>query len=97
MPNPLCACGEIEDTHHYLLNCIRYRDIRQEMLTTVSSIFAPSLNLLLFGNATLSRLENVTIFIAVQKFIKKTKRLLKTDCPCILLYHSVTSNNMSSR
>ena len=44
------------------------------MLTTVSSIFARSLNLLLFGNATLSQLENVTIFIAVKKFIKKTKR-----------------------
>ena len=66
--NPLCACGEIEDTRHYLLNCDRYRDTRQEMLTAVS------LNLLLFGNATLSQLENVTIFIAVQTFIKKTKR-----------------------
>ena len=74
IPNPLCAFGEIEDTRHYLLNCIRYRDIRQEMLTTVSSIFAPSLNVLLFGNATLSRPENITIFIAVQKFIKKSKR-----------------------
>ena len=39
------------------------------MLITVSFVFASSLNLPLFGNATLSRLENVTTFIAVQKFI----------------------------
>ena len=67
------------------------------MLSTVSSIFAPSLNLLLFGNATLSRLENVTIFIAVQSLLRKPNGSLETDCPCILLYHSVTSNNMASR
>ena len=64
----------MEDTRHYLLNCIRYRDIRQEMMTTVSSIFSSSLFVLLFGNAMLSRLENITIFIAVQKFIKKSKQ-----------------------
>ena len=97
IPNPLCTCGEIEDTRHYLLNCIRYRDIRQEMLTTVSSIFATSLNVLLFGNATLLRLESIIILLLYRSLLRNPNGSLDTDSPCILLYHSVTSNNMSLR
>ncbi|MES9994058.1 MAG: hypothetical protein ABW098_19070, partial [Candidatus Thiodiazotropha sp.] len=72
--SPLCVCGEIEDTFHFLLECDIYSDLRRELLTSVSSICNPSLNVLLFGSPDISDDLNVQIFAAVQKYILKTKR-----------------------
>ena len=60
--------------------------------TVPCAICAPSLTLLLFGNPTLSLMEDITIVKAVQRFITKSKRFTETDC--IILHHFVTLNNI---
>ena len=72
--SPRCACGSIEDTNHYLFVCHRYTDSRRELLNTVSTICHPNLNVLLYGDPSLSFDQNKHIFSAVQDFIIKTKR-----------------------
>ncbi|MCG8116730.1 MAG: reverse transcriptase domain-containing protein, partial [Candidatus Thiodiazotropha endolucinida] len=65
----LCACGAVEDTHHYLLACEQYTDIRQELINIVSAICQPSLNILLYGSTDLSANDNTQIVLAVHDFI----------------------------
>ena len=52
--SPLCICGVIEDTRHYLFVCTRYLDLRQELSNAVSATCEPTLNVLLYGNTELS-------------------------------------------
>ncbi|MCG8113032.1 MAG: reverse transcriptase domain-containing protein [Candidatus Thiodiazotropha taylori] len=72
--NPLCVCGSIEDTHHFMFICNRYGNHRQTLLDTVSMFCRPTLNLLLFGSSELSLIQNKQVFLAVQDFLLKTKR-----------------------
>lgn len=71
---PRCVCGSIEDTHHYLLVCNQYTDIRRELMNTVSEICNPSLNVLLYGDPSLSFEENKTIVLTVHEYILRSKR-----------------------
>ena len=72
--SPLCICGAIEDTRHYLFVCTRYLDLRQELINTVSAMCEPTLNVLLYGNTELSYEQNKEIFLSVQNYIVKSKR-----------------------
>ena len=72
--SPLCICGAIEDTRHYLFECTRYLDLRQELINAVSAICEPTLNVLLYGNTELSYKQNKEIFLSVQNYILKSKR-----------------------
>ena len=72
--SPLCACGAVENTNHFLFECQRYDEIRNEMIADVSKSCAPTVNVLLFGDAPLSVNINRLIFCAVQKFILISKR-----------------------
>ena len=74
LDNPLCACGAIEDTNHFLLKCNPFRNQRQEMLDTETPIHTLTLNVLLYGSQALNEMQNQQIFTAVQKFILKSKR-----------------------
>ena len=74
LDNPLCVCGAIEDTNHFLLKCNRFSNQRQEMLDTVTHIHTPTLNVLLYGSQELNEMQNQQIFTAVQNFILKSKR-----------------------
>ena len=74
LDNPLCACGAIEDTNHFLLKCNRFSNQRQEMFDTVTHIHTPTLNVLLYGSQELNEMQNQQIFTAVQNFILKSKR-----------------------
>ena len=74
LDNPLCVCGAIEDTTHFLLKCNRFSNQRQEMLDTVTNIHTPTLNVLLYGSQELNEMQNQQIFTAVQNFILKSKR-----------------------
>ena len=69
-----CACGSVEDNHHFLLVCDQYTDLRRELLTTVSEKCNPTLDVLLYGDLSLSLEENKAIFLAVHDFILKSKR-----------------------
>ena len=45
--NPLCLCGEVESTKHFLFDLSHYGEIRVAMLNNISAIYNPSLNVLL--------------------------------------------------
>ena len=71
-PNPLCTCGEVESTSHFLLYCPQYQNQRQNLRIKIG--IPLSLNLLLYGDSNLSYETNRTIFLNVQEYIKNTKR-----------------------
>lgn len=72
--SPLCRCGAIENTDHYLMTCQLYRDQRAELINTVSQQTPVTLHILLYGNSMLPLQTNIIIFEAVQKYINDTKR-----------------------
>lgn len=72
--SPLCRCGSIENSHHYFLQCRFYNQQRCELLNNVSQFCHISVDILLFGDSSLSADANKKIFLAVQKFIRDTKR-----------------------
>ena len=72
--SPLCTCGEVEDSKHFFLECNLYNNIRHDMLTTISRFCNPGLDVLLYGNPTLSNETNISIFTAIHTFILGTKR-----------------------
>ena len=72
--SPLCRCGAIENTDHYLMTCRLYHDQRAELINTVSQQTKVTLHILLYGNSMLSLQANIIIFEAVQKYINDTKR-----------------------
>jgi hypothetical protein len=70
-----CACN-LEDEHpyHYLLVCPLYATHRVTMLETVNQVAYPNLKLLLYGDQSLPREANQTVFSAVQRYIDETNR-----------------------
>ena len=72
--SPLCTCGSVEDTHHFLFSCNRFTNLRVELFEKIVPICTPTLGVLLFGNCELSSEENKQIFLAVQAFLLKSKR-----------------------
>ena len=72
--SPLCACGAVEDTAHFLFRCHRFNNLRQELVVTITSICQPTSNTLLYGAEYLAYTENKQIFPAVQDFLVKSKR-----------------------
>ena len=73
LDNPLYTCGATEDTNHFLLKCNHFSNQRQEMMDTVTHIYTPTLNVILYGSQELNELQNQQIFTAVQNFILKSK------------------------
>ena len=71
---PLCRCGNIENSEHFFLQCRYYHRQRLEMIQTISPLCHITLDVLLFGDSSLSMNTNTSIFTAVQKFIVETKR-----------------------
>ena len=72
--SPFCECGARENAYHYFLECPKYTNLRPELITAISQFCNPSLNVILTGNTSLSYESNVSIFTAVQKYIRETKR-----------------------
>ena len=72
VPDPVCSCGEIESTAHYLLDCPNYTDLRNDMLTSIN--YPVSTNLLLYGNVSLPDDFNTNVFNIVENFILKSRR-----------------------
>ena len=73
--SPLCICGEIESTPHYLLSCPRYTILRRELLIELADIPSEiTINLLLFGSNDLNEEQNIHIFKSTQSYIIKSKR-----------------------
>lgn len=72
--SPLCRCGSVENTQHFFFHCRRYQFQRLELLNSISQYHIPSLQLLLYGDSSLSYETNKNIFERVHKFILDTKR-----------------------
>lgn len=72
--SPLCRCGSIENSEHYFFYCHYYRNQRNELLQSLTQICQVSVDVLLYGDNSLSIDTNTRIFQIVQKYIKDTKR-----------------------
>ena len=74
--SPLCSCGRgIEDAEHFLIYCTRYQHIRDFLIANNHiNIFEGGTDTMLFGDDSLSEVDNIIIFSLVHKFIKLSKR-----------------------
>ena len=72
--SPLCRCGSIKYTQHYLFHCRFYQRPRNTLLNACTTYQNPSRSLLLFGSLTLSLEANIAILEHVHKYILDTKR-----------------------
>ena len=72
--SPLRICGRPETTKHYLFDCKRYNNLRQEMMQSISQLCEPTLNALLYGVTYLFDETNRQLFIIIQEYILRTKR-----------------------
>ncbi len=73
--NPYCDCGDaVEDAEHYLFQCPSYNAERIVLFQSMRQFHPFNINVLLFGIPHQSDEYNLTIFKAVQVFIKTTKR-----------------------
>ena len=70
--SPLCICGEVESTEHFLLHCIIYSRVRSNTILTLPHQL--NVELLLYGKDNLSENENSNNFYLVQKFLVESKR-----------------------
>ena len=72
---PACDCGNAsETTEHYLLECPRYHEIRNDLFQEIDFIQYLSPMILLSGSSKLTRDQNTQVIQATQTFILKSKR-----------------------
>ena len=74
--SPNCSCGYVESTSHFLFHCSKYRELRDETISSINCPVAIDTNLLLYGSNMLDDEQNINIFLTVQKFILKSKRFI---------------------
>ena len=74
--SPLCTCGAIEDTYHFLIACPLYDRQRDLLIASLNPSFQFDVNQLLFGNEALSDETNNQLFDHVQTYISNTKRFV---------------------
>ena len=85
-----CQCGQIETATHYLLLCPIYRNVRT---TTIGTIIENiNLDILLKGCPLYSEDVNISIFLKVQDFIRKSNRFWELY-QCLFHCH-VTSKSL---
>ena len=79
----MCSCGfEPEATHHYLLRCKLYTDLRLDLLNDIYTInqslnnFSEDqlVNVLLFGSENFTLDANANILRRTIEFLKTTER-----------------------
>ena len=70
----LSSCDAVENALHHLLSCPLHNTRRISLLNDVSQYQPFSLNLLIYGNASLLYATNVIIFQKVLKYTLDTKR-----------------------
>lgn len=67
---PSCTCGaENEDSHHFLMNCPHYNDLRTVLERKIRNITVFSCDTLLYGCSDLTLDQNKLVFKAVHEFI----------------------------
>ena len=74
--SPNCMCGaEKESIKHYLLECPRYEELRNELFKKIDFVQSISEKELLDGDREFNSEKNKIIILDVQTFILKSKRL----------------------
>ena len=71
---PNCKCGSLENIEHYFLTCPLYSQERHILFTKLSFLSSITVDILIYGDDTLSLATNINIVDAVHGFIKSTKR-----------------------
>ena len=72
VPSPLCSCGAVETTVHYLFHCPRYHELRQHYFQDLPC--AHTINNFLYGDDRLTFVQNKFLFYCIQGYIAATKR-----------------------
>ncbi len=73
--NPLCICRHNNETSfHYFFECPLYCRQRVVLFNEVRIITEPSLNLLLYGDESLTLEDNTLVILAVQTYLNDTGR-----------------------
>ena len=87
----MCRCGSIENSQHFFFHFPYYQQQRNALLNVVSTYHRPTLDLLLYGESSLSYDVNMLIFENIHRFILNCKRfswdVLNTDMVMRLLYY----------
>jgi hypothetical protein len=71
--NCICGCA-FEDAIHFILECCLYNEAREKMKLRLVFLHELKIETLLFGDDTLTEMQNLQIFKSVQLYIKRTKR-----------------------
>ena len=71
---PLCNCGSIENAQHYFFHCRFFQQQRTLLLNEIRIYGTPTLDILLYGDPSLSHEINQTIFHHVHRYILTTQR-----------------------
>ena len=72
--SPMCRCGSIENSQHFFFHCPYYQQQRNALLNVVSTYHRPTLDLLLYGESSLSYDVTMLIFENIYRFILNCKR-----------------------
>jgi hypothetical protein len=73
--NPGCACGfECENVFHFFLECPINEHIRNTLFLILQIYGAIYIDIILYGNESLTEAQNVDIFTTVQTFIRNSYR-----------------------
>jgi len=72
--SPLCTCGDIEVTFHFLLSCPLYMGSRFELYNQLFAYRPLTVPLLLFGSPLLTDASNSYIFKCVYNYLRHTRR-----------------------
>ena len=90
--SPMWRCGSIENSQHFFFHCPYYQQQRNTLLNVVFTYHRPTLDLLLYGESSLSYDVNMIIFENIHRFIWNCKRfswdVLNTAMVMRLLYYS---------
>jgi hypothetical protein len=66
--------NEKKRRHNYILECCLYNEAREELKLRLVFLNELKIEVLLFGDDTLTEMQNLQIFKSVQLYIKRTKR-----------------------
>jgi hypothetical protein len=71
--DPGCICGcAFEDAIHFILECCLCNKAREELKLRLVFLHELKIEVLLFGDDTLTEMQNLQIFKSVQLYIKRT-------------------------
>ena len=73
-PSSMCRCSdESEDVEHFFFRCSNYNYDRVALFQSTRNYHPLNINIILFGDESLTDEDNINIFTAVQTFSKDTR------------------------